>query len=165
MFLCVCNNSKTNFIPQPQEYESCRRQPQCSNTQCGGLCTQPIWCCPLQPFQMLYFVVHFWSKILLFLCACQKSKITFIPQPQEKKSCRRQTQCSYTLYGFQCTRPIWCCPLQPFQMRYFVVHYFWSKILLFLCACHKSVMNFILQPQEKKSCRMPTQSSSILCGW
>ena len=38
-----------------------------------------------------------------------------------------------------------------------MVHFFWSKILLFLCACHKSVMNFIPQPQERKSCRMPTQ--------
>ena len=37
------------------------------------------------------------------------------------KKCRRQTQCSSTLFGFMCTWPIWCCPLQPFQMRYFVV--------------------------------------------
>ena len=49
--------------------------------------------------------------------------------PQEQKSCRRQTQCSHTLCGCLCTWLIWCCPLKPFQMRYFVVHYFWSKIV------------------------------------
>ena len=57
-YFCVCINSKTNFIPQPQEQKSCRRHTQCSSTLCGWLCTQPIWCCPLQPFQMRYFVFN-----------------------------------------------------------------------------------------------------------
>ena len=34
------------------------RHTQCSSTLCGWLCTQPIWCGPLQPFQMRYIVVH-----------------------------------------------------------------------------------------------------------
>ena len=52
----------------------------CSSTLCEYLCIWHSWCCPLQPFQMRYFVVHFWSKILLFLCACHNSVINFIPQ-------------------------------------------------------------------------------------
>ena len=91
------NTSKMNIIPQPQEQKSGRRQTQCSSTLCGCQCTQLIWCCPLQPFQMRYFVVHFWSKILLF-CACNNSKMHIILQPQEQEGCRRQTQCSSTLY-------------------------------------------------------------------
>ena len=33
---------------------------------------------------------------------------------------RRQTQCSSTLFGCLCSWPIWCCSLQPSQIRYFV---------------------------------------------
>ena len=134
--LCACHKSEINFTPQPQEKKSCRRRTQYSSTLFGCLCTLPIWCCPLQPFQMRYFVVHFDSKSCC-LCAFLNSEMNFIPQPQEKKSCRRQTQCSITLCGCQCNQPIWCCPLKPIQMRYFVFH-FWSKImLLFLCLPHQ----------------------------
>ena len=42
--------------------------------------------------------------------------MNFMSQPQEKKSYRMQTQCSSILCGWQCTQPIWCCPLQPFQI-------------------------------------------------
>ena len=67
-YFYVCHNSKTNLIPQPIGQKSCRRQTQCSSILCGCFCSWPIWCCPMEPFQMRYFVVHFWSKILLFLC-------------------------------------------------------------------------------------------------
>ena len=100
-----------DIISQPQEQESCRRQSQCSSTLCGCLCTQTIWCCPLQPFYLRYFVFISNQKSCCCLCAFHTSKINIIPQPQEQKSCRRQTQCSSTLCGCLCTRPIWCCPL------------------------------------------------------
>ena len=97
-YFCACNNSKKNFIPWPQGQESCRRQTQCSSTLCWWLYTQPIWCYPLQPFQMRYFVVHFDQKSC-FLYAFHNSKMNFILQPHIQKSGRRQTQCSSTLCG------------------------------------------------------------------
>ena len=60
---CACHNSKTNFIPQSQEQKSCGRQTQHSSIVCGCLCTQPVWCCPMEPFQMRYFVVHYLQMI------------------------------------------------------------------------------------------------------
>ena len=65
-FVCVCNNSKMNFITQPQEQKSWRRQTQCCNTLCGCLCTWPIWCCPMEPCYMRYFAVHFDPKSCYF---------------------------------------------------------------------------------------------------
>ena len=129
---CMCNSSETNFIPRPHEQESGRRQTQCSSTRCECLCTLLIWYCPLQPFQMRNVVVHFYQKSC-YLCAFHISKISFITQPHEQKSCRRQTQCSSTLYGCLCNQPIWCCPLQPFQMRYFVVHFYQKSCYFFYC--------------------------------
>ena len=120
LFLCACHISKMNFIPQPQKQKSGRRHTKCSSSLCEWLGTQPIWCCPLRPLQMRYFVVHFDQKSCYF-CACHKNKMNFIPQPHEQKSCRRQPQCSSTVFKCLCTWAIWCCPLQPFQMRYFVV--------------------------------------------
>ena len=103
------------------------------------------------------------NKILLFisgpksccLCACHKSKMNFIPQPQEQKSCRRQTQYFSALCGCLCTQPICCCPLQHFQMRYFVVHF--DQKSCYFCAYHISKSNLILQPHDQKSCRRQTQ--------
>ena len=74
-------------------------------------------------FQMRYLVLISDQKSCCFLCACLKSKTNFIPQSHRQKSCRRQTQCYSTLCGCLCTQPIWCCPLQPIQMRHFVVHF------------------------------------------
>ena len=128
MFFFACNNnSEMIFIPQPQEQESGRRQAQCSSILCECLCTGPIWGCPLQPFQMRYFVFVFFSNQNFYcFCVCNNSKQDFMPQPQEQLTCRRHTQYSSTLCGCLCTLPIWCCPVQPFYMRYFVVH-FWLK--------------------------------------
>ena len=100
---CVCNTSKINFIPQPQEQKSCRRQTQCSSTLCECQCTQPrthLVLCPQQIFQMRYFVVHFClieNLVIIFVPACHKSKMDFIAQPHKQKSGRGQTQCSSTL--------------------------------------------------------------------
>ena len=80
-----------------------RREAQCSSTTlCGCLCTYAT-------HLMLSSVTNcFKWDILLFiisdpksccLCACHNSKTNFIPQPQEQKSGRRQTQCSSTLCG------------------------------------------------------------------
>ena len=65
-----------------------------------------------------------------YVCAYHISKTNFIPQLHGQKSCRRQTQCSSTLCGCQCKWPIWCCPLQPFQIRYLV---FISEPKYFFC--------------------------------
>ena len=69
------------------------------------------------------FCGSFWSKNLCYLCAYHIGRTHFIPQPHEQESCRRQTQCSSTLCESLCTWLIWWCPLQPCQMRYFVVHF------------------------------------------
>ena len=77
----------------------------------------------MKPFQMRYLVVHFDQKSCYYLCAYHISKTNFIQQPHEQKCCRRQTQWSSTLCGCFCTCLIWCCPMEPFQMRYLVVHF------------------------------------------
>ena len=64
---------------------------------------------------------------LCYFCVCNNSEMNFIPQPQEQKSCGRQTQCSSTICGCFCTWPIWCCPVLPFYLRYLVVHLFLIK--------------------------------------
>ena len=67
------------------------------------------------------------------VCLCVPTttgKMNSIPQPQEQKSGRR-TQCSSTPCECLCTQPIWYCCLQPFYMRYLVVHS-WLKICLFV---------------------------------
>ena len=76
------------------------------------------------------FVDHFDQIIPCFcFCAFHTSKMNFILQPQEQKSCRRQKQYFSALCGCMCTWPIWCCPVQPIQMKYCFVHFFWSKIV------------------------------------
>ena len=35
--------------------------------------------CLMQPFQMRYLVVHFWSKICLFVCVRQQQKEFYSP--------------------------------------------------------------------------------------
>ena len=89
---------KNHFIPQPQKQKSCRRQTQCSSTLCRCWCTQSIWCCPLQPFQIRYFVFISDQKSCCCFCAFHNSKMNFISQPHGQKSCRRYTQCSYMLF-------------------------------------------------------------------
>ena len=102
---CAIHNSIMNFIPQPQVQKSCRRQTQCSSILCTCLCIQPIWCCPLQPIQIRCF----------FVSACHKSKMNFITQPQEQKSCRRQTQCSNTLCDASATKLFGVVLCNPFK--------------------------------------------------
>ena len=60
------------------------------------------------------------------VCLCVPAtteKMNFIPQPQEQKSGRRPTQCSGTPCECLCTNPSEYCCLQPFYMRYIVVHF------------------------------------------
>ena len=51
----------------------------------------------LSAITLLYEI--FSGSLLCFLCVCHKSEMNFIPQPQEQKSGRRQTQCYITLCG------------------------------------------------------------------
>ena len=113
--------------------------------------------------QMRYFVFIFDQKSSCCFCAFHTSKMNFILQPQQQKSGRRQTQCSSTICGCLCIWPIWCCPLKPFQMRYFV---FISdhKSCCWFCAFHTSKMNFILQSQEQKRYRRQIQYYVDVCA-
>ena len=123
---CAWNNSKKNFFPQPQEKKRGNRQTQCSSRLCECLCTWPSWCYPMERFQMRFFAVHFdWKSCCL--CACYKSKMDSILEPQHQKSGRRHTQCFSPLLECLCTWPSWCCPMEPFHMRYFVVHFDWKS--------------------------------------
>ena len=65
------------------------------------------------PFKwdILLFIV--W---LLFVCLLH-SKMNFIPQPQEKRSCRRQTQCSSTWSGTSVCLMIWWSPRPQIFLR------------------------------------------------
>ena len=51
------------------------------------------------------------------LCAFYYSKMNFIPQPQEKRSCRRQTQCSSTWSGTSVCLMIWWSPRPQIFLR------------------------------------------------
>ena len=42
-YICSCNSSEKNFIPQLQKQKSGRREAQWSNTLCECLCTWPSW--------------------------------------------------------------------------------------------------------------------------
>ena len=81
--------------------------------------------CNSLKWDILWFISD--QKSYCCLCACYNSVIDFISQPQEQKVGRRQTQCSSTLCGCLCNWPSWHCPLQPFQMRYYVVHFDWKS--------------------------------------
>ena len=87
-------------------------------------------------WDILWFISD--QKSYCCLCACYNSVMDFISQPQEQKVGRRQTQCSSTLCGCLCNWPSWHCPLQPFQMRYYVVHFDWKSCFF---SCHKSEMH------------------------
>ena len=52
----------------------------------------------LKSFQIRYFVFISDQKSSFCFCAFHNSEMNFIPHPQKKKSGRRQTQCSNTLY-------------------------------------------------------------------
>ena len=77
-YFCAFHNSELDFIPQPKEQKSGRRQTQYSSTLCRCLCKWLGRCCHMEPFYMRYFVVHFYQKSY-YLCA----KMNFIPQAQE----------------------------------------------------------------------------------
>ena len=118
-YLCAYHNSKMSFTLQLQEQKIGRGQLNCSSTLLESYCTQPSLCCPLQHFRVGYFVVHFDEKYW-YLCAYHNSKMSFTLQLQEQKIGRGQLNCSSTLLESYCTQPSWCCPLQHFQMIYFV---------------------------------------------
>ena len=120
------------------------------------------WCCPLQPFYMRYFVFISDQKSSCCFCAFHNSEMNLILQPHDQKSCKRQTQCSSTICGCLCTWPIWCCPLQPFYLRYFVVP-FWSKIILLFVCLPKQWNEIHSATTGQKICRRQTQCSIILC--
>ena len=61
-------------------------------------------------------------------------------------------------------QPIWCCPLQPFYLRYFVRFLSTDqKSCCCFCAFHSSKMNIIPQPQEC-SIRLCDPSGVVLCA-
>ncbi|OEU11808.1 hypothetical protein FRACYDRAFT_244932 [Fragilariopsis cylindrus CCMP1102] len=61
-----------------------------------------------------------WPKCIVCVLEARISK-TIIPQPREQKSGRRQTKYSNTQCGCLCNKSSWYCPMEPFQMRIFVV--------------------------------------------
>jgi hypothetical protein len=68
----ACYRSEMNFIPQPQEQESCGRQTQHSSMVFGCLCNQPVWCCDILLFisdkkSCCYFLPATEAKQILFL--------------------------------------------------------------------------------------------------
>ena len=84
--ICVPTTSaKRIFFQQPHKQKSCGRQTECSSTLCEYLCTWLIWCCHLKPSQMRYFVVHLWSKILLFVCLPQQQNEFYLASTGTEK--------------------------------------------------------------------------------
>ena len=65
----------------------------------------------------------------------------FIPQPHGQKSGGRQTQCFSTLCKYLCTWPIWCCSMEPFYMRYLVVHFDQKSCYLLICSVPTTLAN------------------------
>ena len=123
------NNSKTNFFPHPQEQKSGRRQTKCSCTLCECLCTLlfgVVLCNPLE-WGILWFIS---GQKSCFLCFEQQQNKFYSSTTITGKWEETNTMFLYTVWMF--VHPsIWCCPLQPSWMRYFVIH-FWSKIMFFV---------------------------------
>ena len=95
--LCAFHNSGLYFTQQPQEQKSGRRQLQGSNALFRCQYIQLIWGCPLQPFQIRYFVVLFWSKILLFVCLPQQQIVFYSTTTGTKKWQKATTIFQYTI--------------------------------------------------------------------
>ena len=91
-----------------------------------------------KPFKWDILCPFLIKNLVIFVRATQN----FFLEPQEQEGCRWQTQCSSKLCGWLCTQPIWCCPLQPFHMRYFVVYLFLIKILVDFSPFHHNELNF-----------------------
>ena len=146
--LCACHKSKMDLIPQPQEQKSGRRQTQCSGTLWECLCTWPIWYCCLQPFHMRYFVVHFWSKIMLFVRATALAfkRILFLNHRNRNVAGGNHKVLVYYLNA-SAPNPSGVVPCNPFKWDILWLKILWLKILLF-CVWNNSKMNFIPQPQE-----------------
>ena len=76
--------------------------------------------CAPDPAGILWFILI----INLVFCVCNSSETKFIPQTQEQKGCRRQTQCSNTLCECLCTWPIHC-----FLWNHFKWDIFWFILI------------------------------------
>ena len=96
------------------------------------------------PFNWDILCSIFWSKIMFSLCVpATKEKWTLFLNHRNRKVIGGKHNVLV-----QCTRPIWCCPLKPFQMRYFVVH-FWSKIMFFVGATTVKCILFLNHRNRK----------------
>ena len=101
--------------------------------------------------------MHFDEKYGYFR-AYHNSKIKFTLQPQKQKSGGSLTQYSSTPCGGYCTQSEKSSPLEPFWIRYFVVHF--DEKYGYFRAYHNSKIKFTLQRQEQKSGGRVTQCSS-----
>ena len=97
--------------------------------------------CVPDPFGSVLWNPFIWDILLLFIlienrvvcfCAFHTSKMNFILQPQEQKSCGRQTHYSSTLCGCYCTQSIWCCPVQPSIYEIVWVQNIYISLLLYI---------------------------------
>ena len=76
-YFCACNNSKPDFIPQPQKQKNCRRQTQCSSTLCGycapGL-SGVVLCNPFKWDILCSFLI---KNLVIFVRATTANWISF----------------------------------------------------------------------------------------
>ena len=141
----LSNERFCGFIPQPQDQKSCGRQTQCSNTLCECLCARPIWCCPMEPFQMRYFVVHFLNKTLVVFVPTTLAKQTLFLNHRSKNfiGCKDNAPIHHADASAPGTSGVVLCNPFKWDVLWFIL----IKNLV-LCVYNSSETNFIPQPQE-----------------
>ena len=96
------------------------------------------------------FCGSFWSKVLLFVCACLKSVILF---NNHNVLVYYVDVSASDLSGVVLWNPF----------KWDILWFISDQKSCYLCAYHISKTNFIPQPQEQKTCRRHIQWSSTLC--
>ena len=109
------------------------------------------------------FISLFKPKGKLFISLFKVVRIALVKRWWTTRNGRRRTQWSSKLCGCMCTRLIWCCPLQPFYMRYVVVHFDQKIMLFFVCLPQQQNEFYSSTVWTEKSCGRQTQCSSTLC--
>ena len=146
-YFCACHKRKINSIPQPQEKKSFRRQTECSSTLWGCLCTWPIWWLSTPTLSNEIFCGSFLiQNLAIFVCATTAKWILFLNHRNRKVvGGKHNVLAHYVNASAPDSSGVVLYNYFKWECLLFIISD--PKSCFFVCACHKSEMNFIPQPQ------------------